>query len=158
MKLSVQFASHIRQVYFGGNWTASSLKEITEELSLKEATTRIENLNTIAVLVYHLHYYLRIQLKVLQGAPLKGSDAESFKATPFNTEREWQDFMKQIFKEAEQFADLIENLPENRWQESFTDDKYGSYFRNIQGFLEHTHYHLGQLVILRKMIANKTDI
>jgi hypothetical protein len=32
----------------------------------------------------------------------------------------------------------------------FDDGKYGTVLRNILGLIEHTHYHLGQIVILKK--------
>jgi hypothetical protein len=30
------------------------------------------------------------------------------------------------------------------------EEKYGSVLRNIMGVIEHTHYHLGQIVLLKK--------
>lgn len=35
----------------------------------------------------------------------------------------------------------------------FIDEKYGSYIRNIEGVIEHSYYHLGQIVLLKKMIV-----
>ena len=54
--------------------------------------------------------------------------------------------------EAEQLARLVEQLPDEILQENFVDVKYGSYFRNLMGILEHTHYHLGQITFLKKML------
>ena len=34
----------------------------------------------------------------------------------------------------------------------FIDGKYGSYLRNIEGIIEHSYYHLGQISLIRKMI------
>jgi hypothetical protein len=34
----------------------------------------------------------------------------------------------------------------------FVDEKYGSYLRNIEGVIEHSYYHLGQISLIRKMI------
>ncbi len=47
---------------------------------------------------------------------------------------------------------LIAQLPEGKLWEDFADKKYGSYYRNLQGIIEHTHYHLGQIVLIKKML------
>ncbi|HAI83731.1 MAG TPA: DUF1572 domain-containing protein, partial [Chitinophagaceae bacterium] len=30
----------------------------------------------------------------------------------------------------------------------------GTYYRNILGLIEHTHYHLGQIALIKKIIRN----
>ncbi|MEM8891667.1 MAG: DUF1572 domain-containing protein, partial [Bacteroidota bacterium] len=42
---------------------------------------------------------------------------------------------------------------EEKYKEGFVDEKYGTYRRNIDGMIEHCYYHLGQISIIRKMIA-----
>lgn len=36
----------------------------------------------------------------------------------------------------------------------FSEEKYGSYFRNIDAMIAHSYYHLGQIVLLDKTIKN----
>jgi len=55
-------------------------------------------------------------------------------------------------KAALKLADLTEALPESRLQETFADEKYGNYYRNLHGLIEHTHYHLGQIVLIKKLL------
>jgi len=33
--------------------------------------------------------------------------------------------------------------------------KYGNYFRNIVGVIEHIHYHLGQIVLIKKILVSQ---
>jgi hypothetical protein len=35
----------------------------------------------------------------------------------------------------------------------FIDEKYGTFLRNIEGVIEHSYYHLGQISLIRKMIT-----
>jgi hypothetical protein len=58
---------------------------------------------------------------------------------------------------ADQAASLIEQLPEQRLWDDFSDQRYGNYYRNILGIIEHGHYHLGQIVLIRKLIQESTD-
>jgi len=61
--------------------------------------------------------------------------------------------LNNAWHEAESFAALIEQLPDSKLRAQFTDEKYGTYYRNLQGIIEHTHYHLGQIVIIKKILA-----
>ncbi len=157
MTLNQQIAQHFRSVHSGGNWTAVNLKNMLADVSLQEATTPVKDLNTIAVLVFHINYYVSAVLKVLQGSPLQADDQFSFDLPHIATEQEWQALISKALSEAEEFATNIEQLPEERWMEVFTDEKYGNYYRNIHGIIEHTHYHLGQIVLIKKLLRNTPD-
>ena len=54
---------------------------------------------------------------------------------------------------SEKFADKVEQLADNILDQPFADEKYGSYLRNIEGVIEHSYYHLGQISLLRKLIT-----
>ncbi len=54
--------------------------------------------------------------------------------------------------DAESFAIQIETLDEAKLFEDFADPKYGNYYRNLHGIIEHTHYHLGQISLIKKII------
>jgi hypothetical protein len=53
------------------------------------------------------------------------------------------------------WSNLKEQLADSILSEDFTDKKYGSYYRNIIDIIEHMHYHLGQIAILKKIIRQK---
>jgi hypothetical protein len=152
MTLTQQIAQHFRAVHFGGNWTVSNLKEHLADVTWQEAITKVHSFNTIATLAFHTNYYVGIQLQVLQGGPLEGKDIYSFDHPPINSQEDWQKLLDKIWAEAERLAAQIEALPEPRLWEDFGDKKYGNYYRNLHGIIEHTHYHLGQIVLIKKMI------
>jgi len=52
--------------------------------------------------------------------------------------------MDKTFVEVELLINLTEQLPDNKWEEIFVQEKYGTYYRNLHGLIEHTHYHLGR--------------
>ena len=53
MSLSKQIAKHVRDIYFGENWTNSNFKDKLAEVDWKQATTQVDSYNTIAMLVFH---------------------------------------------------------------------------------------------------------
>ena len=152
MRLSHQLAKHFKEVFFGGNWTVVNLNDTLSDVSWKQATTNVNDLNSIAVLTYHIGYFVSAILPVLQGAALDAHDKFSFDCPPIQSEEDWNHLKTKILNEAQQCVLLIEQLPANKIAANFTDEKYGTYYRNIHGLIEHTHYHLGQISLIKKII------
>jgi hypothetical protein len=152
MKTSAQLAKHLRDVHFGGNWTDSCLKEQLKDVDWQMATRKVHGLNTIAALVYHMNYYVSAGLRVLRGQPLAAKDSDSFNHPPITSQADWEQLLDRIWSEAEAYAELIGQLPEEKLWADFVDPKYGSYYRNIQGNIEHFHYHLGQVALVKKLV------
>jgi uncharacterized damage-inducible protein DinB len=151
---STQLAKHFRHFHFGGNWTSVNLKDTLSDVSWQQANTKVHNLNTIAALVFHINYYVGAIIKVLQGEPLTASDKFSFDIGPIQSQQDWEELLHKTYTDAETFARLVEQLPDSQLSETFADEKYGNYYRNIVGVIEHSHYHLGQIVIIKKLLQN----
>ena len=155
MQLSKNLAKLFRDVHYGGNWTTSSLKQHLSDVTWKEAIQKIDSLNTIIILTNHINYYVFEVTKVLQGGPLLAKDELSFNHPPINSDEDWQQILTKAWADADLFASLVEQLPDEKLWEVFVDPKYGNYYRNIAGIIEHTHYHLGQIVLIKKIIRGK---
>ncbi len=155
MNTPKQIAKHFREVHFGGNWTFVNLKDTLSDVTWLEATTKHQDFNTIATLIFHINYYVNPVAKVLQGEPLNASDKFSFDCPTITSQEEWENLVQKVLEEAERFALEIEKLEESKLFEVFSEEKYGNYFRNLFGIVEHTHYHLGQIALIKKMIRQK---
>ena len=155
MNTTQQLAKHCRDVHFGGNWTFVNLKDTLADITWQEATTQYQDSNTIATLLFHINYYINPVARVLQGEPLNASDKFSFDCPTITSQEEWEHLVQKALNEAEQFAKEIEKLEESKLFEVFSEEKYGNYFRNLFGIIEHTHYHLGQIALIKKMIRHR---
>ena len=153
MKITEQVAKHFREIHFGGNWTEVNLKDSLADINWQQATTKVYTFNTIAALVYHTNYYVSAVLKVLVGEPLNANDENSFDHPPIQSQEDWEQLLNKTWDDAENFASLIEQLPESKLWETFRHEKYGNYYRNIHGIIEHAHYHLGQIVLIKKILT-----
>ncbi|MFM2359647.1 MAG: hypothetical protein RLY16_1640 [Bacteroidota bacterium] len=152
MQLTKQIAKHLRDVHFGGNWTFSNLKDNLEGITWQQATTQVYNFNTIATLVFHINYFIEAVTKVLEGGPLDAKDIYSFNHPPIQCQADWDAMVQKSLQDAERFASLIALVPDEKLNDVFQDEKYGNYFRNFLGIIEHTHYHLGQIAIIKKIV------
>lgn len=152
MTHSQQIAKHFRDIHFGGNWTVSNMKECLADVSWQEAVTKVYSFNTIAALVYHVNYFVGALESVLDGKPLTAKDKYSFDVPEITSKEDWDSLLKRVFEEAERVAVKIEQLSDEILFEKFVDEKYGTYYRNFHGVIEHMHYHLGQIVVIKKIV------
>ncbi|RZJ33178.1 MAG: DUF1572 domain-containing protein [Flavobacterium sp.] len=154
MTTSQETASRFREIFLDGTWVANTnYKKELEGTDWNLATASYGSLNTVSVLAQHINYYLEGVLKVFQGGNLDISDKYSFDFAPVKSQKNWDDFLIRFFNNAEEFALQIESMSEDKLRGVFVDEKYGSIQRNIDGMIEHAYYHLGQIVILKKLSA-----
>ncbi len=151
MNLTKKIANQFREAFFGNNWTDSNLKDNLANVTWQQAITKVHNFYTIAALVFHINYYVTAVLKVLEGNQLNASDKYSFDLPPIQSQKDWGNFLNEIWTNIENFCKLIEQMPESKLWENVAVEKYGNYYRNIHGIVEHLHYHLGQIVLIKKL-------
>ena len=154
MPTNTYVANRFREVFLNGKWVANTnFKEQLSQVTLCEANYKIGNLNTIGMLTFHINYYVAGILNVFDNGKLEIRDMYSFDAPPLESESDWKNLVATFIANAERFADHIERMSEEEFHKAFVDEKYGNYLRNIDGMIEHTYYHLGQVSLIRKMIA-----
>lgn len=104
-----------------------------------------------------MNYFVSVVIKVLEGGPLDAHDKYSFDLPPILSGEDWEKLLDKTWTDAEKFAGLVEQLPVAKLWEDFSDKKYGNYYRNIHGIIEHIHYHLGQIVMVKKLLLQSTE-
>lgn len=153
MNSNYDIATRFREVILNGTWIANTnYKDQLKDTSWELAVYKVHDLNTIAALTSHIHYYISGLITVFEGGSLDIKDKYSFDFAEITSQQDWEKILSELWKNAEKFADLIEQFPENKLNEVFVDEKYGSYQRNIDAMIEHCYYHLGQIVLIKKII------
>ncbi|APG59865.1 DUF1572 family protein [Christiangramia salexigens] len=153
MTKSEQLANRLREVILNGTWIANTnYKDQLENIDWKIATQRIAPFNNISILAQHIHYYIEGIENVYTTGKLEIRDKYSFDFPPIGSQSEWETFLTKFWSDTENLCGRIENMSEDQLTEKFVNEKYGSFLRNIDGMIEHSYYHLGQVVLLKKMI------
>lgn len=150
--ISGQLAKHLRDVHTGGNWVTVDLKNTLADVRWEEAKMSLYGIHSIAALTFHMTYYLRVIITVLEEGKLEGKDELSWILPPIENPDDWEKLQSDAWQNAEKAALLIERLPDGAWTQDFIDPKYGTNYRNVAGITEHMHYHLGQIVLIKKLI------
>lgn len=155
MTRNITIAGRLREVFLNGRWIANTnYKEQLHSINWQQATRKIADLNTIAALTFHINYYLEGLLSAFETGKLEISDRYSFDLPTINNEADWNSLVAGFLYNAERFADYIGEMKDASFDEPFIDEKYGTYLRNIEGVIEHSYYHLGQISLVRKLVMN----
>jgi uncharacterized damage-inducible protein DinB len=155
MEATQILANRFREVILNGTWIANTnFKHQLEDMNWEMATTKVGSLNTISILAQHIHYYIKGINNVFKGGSLDIRDKYSFDFAPIQSQAQWEEFLNRFWNDAEEFATLVEQMPEKRLSDFFYEEKYGTYLRSIEGMIEHSYYHLGQVVLIKKMLLN----
>lgn len=158
MSTTSQLTKRFREVLLDGKWIANTnFKDQLSDITWKEATTKIGSLNTIAMLTFHIDYYVSGLINVFEGGDLEIRDKYSFDLPAIESQQQWEKLVNKLWDDAEKFASLLEQMPDSKMNEVFVDEKYDTYLRNIDGMIEHCYYHLGQITLIKKMILLKHE-
>ncbi len=153
MSQSKEIAQQFREVLLEGTWIATNFKAQLTQVTWEQATTKVGSLNTIAALAFHIDYYVGGLVQVFEGGSLDIRDKYSFDSPPIESQEDWERLLTKMWQNAERFATLVQQMPDEQLDQGFVDEKYGTYRKNIHAMIEHGFYHLGQVVLIRKLIG-----
>ena len=153
MKISTLVAKHIAEVVHG-NWTDIYLEDVVNGVTYKEAVTVPSGLtNSIAMLVHHIGFYNNVVIERIKGNNPGINDANGFDITITN-EDEWQKLKATSLDSLKKLATIVAALPDEKLWE-LTPTGTDSFYKTLHGIAEHAHYHLGQIVLIKKLVRNK---
>jgi uncharacterized damage-inducible protein DinB len=148
MERTIALAGRLSEVLLDGTWIANTnFKAQLLSLDFEQATQKIGSLNTIAALTFHINYYLEGILNVFKGGSLDIRDKFSFDVPQISSASEWKSMVNTFIDSSEAFVRAVRQMPDE-----FVEEKYGTYIRNIQGVIEHSYYHLGQVSMIKKLV------
>lgn len=150
-------AQHVLDVHEGNNWTEVDIAHTLQDVVLAEATTLTPaSPNTIASLLHHLTFWNRVMARRAQGLPTDIGPANGFDAPALRTEADWAALQADNIRSAHELAAAIRAFSEAALPEPIMSN-YSSAYKNLQGAVEHVHYHLGQLVLLKNLVRSQHE-
>jgi len=151
--MNKDLANRLREVLLNGKWIANTnVKEQITSINCEQAIVKVENLKSIAMLTFHLNYYLKGLINVFEGGSLDIKDKFSFDMPEITSEMDWLNLVNDLLSNAKKFIHFVEKMDDNILTQPFVKAEYGTYLRNIEAQIEHSYYHLGQISLIKKLI------
>lgn len=151
MKFIEAIAQHFYEVNYGNNWTDACVKDALKDVSWEQASKQIGGANTIALLLYHMDFYNMVVYDRLAGIKRHFEHEESLRSD-MTGEDDWQQMQRIYFGNVDKIHKAILAFDEASLFEKKTAN---TPYKNLHGMVEHIHYHLGQINILKKIIATQ---
>jgi len=156
MEITEAIAQHLLDVHYGENWTDVWIRSALEDVTLAEAAQiTAASPNTIAALLHHITFYNNVILARLQGVDPYVGDPNGFDVPVLEGQASWEKQKSDNLLSAQRLADAIRKVPDEVLDRPILKEKASSsYYRQLHGVIEHAHYHLGQIVLLKKLLRN----
>jgi len=156
MKIAHLVAQHITELFEGGNWTEENIKDTLADISWKEAVSVTKaSYNTIAALVHHLTFYNQVVLSRVKGNNPVIGETNGFDVPAIKNEHEWDSLKNSCMQSAKDLTDTVDKLT-NEEVFGLTATGHSTNYKTLHGISEHGHYHLGQIILLKKLLRHKT--
>lgn len=154
MRIAEAIALHLLDVHFGENWTDVWITKVLDDINWKEAVQPTAGSpNTIASLLHHITYYNKVIQQRLQGTDPAIDERNGFNPPPIHDFHDWVMLKTENLQSATDLAEMIRQLPDESLHEPIGGlPGASSRYRQLHGTVEHAHYHLGQIVILKNLL------
>ena len=142
--------SQLRRAYEGEAWHGPALKHILADVTAAQAARRpIESAHTIWELVLHISAWESAVLSRIEGHYVAEPDEGDWPAVTDASDAAWQAALAKLDATHHKLREAVSRLDEGRLHERMAEGKESAYFA-INGVIQHTLYHAGQIVLLKK--------
>ncbi len=133
-------------------WYGSSIMQILSTIDSETATTKHGDTHSIIELVFHMASWRKFVIQ-----KLKGDEAfDITEETNFPKPTKWSDAIEQLYQSQRELIEATKQFPADRLNELVPSNtmKY-TYYTLLHGIVQHDVYHIGQIVLLRKLAARQ---
>ncbi|WP_291286764.1 DinB family protein [Flavobacterium sp.] len=152
MSESKRISNLYQSIYNGNPWLEVNLVHTLQNVSADQAYKKVNpNLNTIWEIVNHLIQWRRNILKRVQGETIITPDHNYFVPVLDSSEAAWEQSLQSLGKSQELWHAFFEDFEDADLEKIYLNNNH-TYYEHIHGIIQHDVYHLGQIVILKKLL------
>jgi uncharacterized damage-inducible protein DinB len=153
MKETARIKELFEEIYNGDPWLGVSLMDTLEKISAETAAKKIApQWNTIWEIVNHIISWRENVLLRVQGRVITSPADNYFAPVKDFSEKAWQETMQALKNSQDKWTVFLQRMNEGDLEKIYTNNN-ASYYKNIQGIIQHDAYHLGQIILLAKNTA-----
>lgn len=146
----VRLHDQLHRSYWGDAWHGPSLKDVLSGVSaVKAASKPLRNAHSIWEIVLHVNAWLDAARRRIEGEKLNLTDEQDWPALKKKGSQAWKETLQILENNQILLEDTVKQLPDARLSDNLTGGAYTIYFQ-LQGIIQHTLYHTGQIAMLRK--------
>lgn len=147
----------LKRAHEGSAWHGPALNEVLSDVTAEQAAAKpIEGTHSIWELVLHIAAWENAVRKMLVKEHVKVTDEENFPTVSDTSEEAWQKTIAHVADVNNRLREAVKVSSNELLNELMIpgDERYSTYV-TLHGAVQHTLYHTGQIVILKKILGLK---
>lgn len=153
------YVRQLTQVYEGGNWNDESylgkLKSMSEQTAFLQP---YPGTHSVAELLWHCIYWRTVIIKRLQGDSDYSNRTEkeqNFLSMHELKNKGWSGLLSDLRKTQEELINILNSKTDDFLDAEYTPEFSNEY--NVEGIIQHDHYHLGQIGLVISILKRKDE-
>jgi|SRR6185437_10756003 len=139
-------------LYNGSPWIDVTIMATLKNISAEQAAKKVTpERNSIWQIVNHMIAWRENVLLRVEGNEVTAPNDNYFSQLEITSETEWQKALDRLANSQAQWINFLENFDESQFDKIYASNKM-TYYEHIHGILQHDAYHLGQIVLLSKLV------
>jgi uncharacterized damage-inducible protein DinB len=152
MKETQRITKLFEDLYDGDPWIDVTILGVLKNVSAQQAAKKIApGRNSIWQIVNHIISWRENVLLRVQGNVINTPNNNYFIEIADISETAWQQSLERLQNSQQQWIAFLKHFNELGFDKIYPTNKM-SYFEHIHGIIQHDAYHLGQIVLLTKLI------
>ncbi|MEO5569437.1 MAG: DinB family protein [Bacteroidia bacterium] len=136
----------------GSPWLDVNIMDTLKTISASQAAKKIDHLNSIWQIVNHIIAWRETNLKRLKDEIAADPQNNFIEEVKDTSEEAWQVSLKKLERSQHNILSFISTAKDSMLEKVYITNGF-SYYEHLQGILQHDAYHLGQIILLKKLMA-----
>ena len=151
MKETQRLIQLFEKGYNGSPWIDVNLVDVLQNITPEQAIKKLyPNANSIWEITNHIISWRENVLQRVQGVEIN-TPLHNYFVPLQKGDMTWKQTLKKLEASQKEWIHFLKNLKENEFETIYKPNGM-SYYEHIQGILQHDVYHLGQIVMLSRLI------
>jgi len=152
MKETTRISNLFDALYDGTPWIDVTITGTLQTINHIQAAVKIaEGRNSIWQIVNHMILWRENVLQRVQGEVIDSPADNYFEEINNTSEDAWQATLQRLKQTRQQWALFLKDFNKDNFEKKYSSNNL-SYYEHIHGIIQHDAYHLGQIVLLSKLI------
>ncbi len=133
-------------------WLDINIIDTLKNMSAQQAATRKADHNSIWQIVNHMIHWRKANLQRVNGIITPAPNNNFVDDLHEVSDGAWKSALDKLEQSQKDILDFLANADAQTLNKIYAPNGF-TYYEHLQGILQHDAYHLGQIVLLKKMFA-----
>lgn len=153
MKENEKIQKLFNELHNGEPWLDVTLTGMLKGINASRASAKpLENIHSIWEIIVHITFWrINLSRKLTGEKTVREDEPKDWDPIKDTSESAWRQTLECFDESIKLLSEILANIPPEKFDDIYTPNNT-TYWELLYGTLEHDAYHLGQIVLLRKLV------